>query len=284
MDPAAGRLVDVSSLRSILANNSSSPPRSDTLVAAISDTPAPFRSLLVEFPDVVNKSTILPIPIQDVEHHLETAGHPVTSRFRWLDPVKLAAAKAEFLQMEKDGIVRHSSSAWRSPLRMVMKTDGTWRPCGDFWRLNLLTEEDRYPLPNMADLASSLDGCHVFSKLDLRKGYYQIPVHPAHICKTEVIIPFGLWEFTRMPFGLKNACMSLQRMMDRVLHGLPFIFVYLDNILIASPDAASHRLHLQAVFRCLRQFGLVLNISKCVLGVSSGDFLGHHVTAGGASL
>ena len=87
-----------------------------------------------------------------------------------------------------------------------------------------------------------------------------------------------------MPFGLKNACMSLQRMMDRVLQGLPFIFVYLDNILIASPDAASHHLHLQAVFRCLRQFGLVLNISKCVLGVSSGDFLGHHVTAGGASL
>ena len=282
VDPAAGRLVDVSSLRSFPADNSSSPPRGDTLVAAISDTPASFRSLLVEFPDVVNESAILPTPVHDVEHHLQTTGRPVTSRFRRLDPIKLAAAKAEFLQMEKDGIVRRSSSAWSSPLHMVMKPDGTWRPCGDFRRLNLLTEEDRYPLPNMADLASSLDGCKIFSKLDLRKGYYQIPVHPAHICKTAVITPFGLWEFTRMPFGLKNAGMSFQRMIDRALQGLPFIFVYLDDILIASPDAASHRLHLQAVFHRLRQFGLVLNISKCVLGATSVDFLGHHITAGGA--
>ena len=71
-------------------------------------------------------------------------------------------------------------------------------------------------------------------------------------------------------------------MMDRALQGLPIIFVYLDDILITSPDTASHRLHLQAVFRRPREFGLVLNISKCVLGASSVDFLGHHITAGGA--
>ena len=94
-------------------------------MAAISDTPAPFRSLLVEFPDVVNESTILPTPVHDVTHHLETSGRPVTFRFRRLDPSKLAAAKAEFLKMEKDGIVRRSSSTWSSPLHMVMKPDGT---------------------------------------------------------------------------------------------------------------------------------------------------------------
>ena len=109
-----------------------------------------------------------------------------------------------------------------------------------------------------------------------------IPVHPAHICKMVVITPFGLWEFTGMPFGLKNTSMSFQRLMDRVLQGLPFIFVYLDDILIASQDATTHRLHLQAVFHCLRLFGLVLNIRKCVLGASSVDFLRHHITAGGA--
>ena len=85
-----------------------------------------------------------------------------------------------------------------------------------------------------------------------------------------------------MPFGLKNAGMSFQRMMDRVLQGLPVIFVHLDNILIASPNTATHRLHLQAVFRHLRQFGLVLNISKCMLGASSVDLLGHHITASSA--
>ena len=74
VDPAAGSLVDVSSLRSFLADNSSSPPRGNTLVAAISNTPASFRSLLVEFPDVVNESAILPTPVHDVEHHLQTTG------------------------------------------------------------------------------------------------------------------------------------------------------------------------------------------------------------------
>ena len=109
-----------------------------------------------------------------VEHHIVTSGRPVTSKFRRLDNIKLAAAKAEFLQLEKEGIVRRSSSEWASPLHMVQKSDGSWRPCGDFRRLNLISETDCYPLPNMADITSSLAGAKVFSKLDLKKGYHQI--------------------------------------------------------------------------------------------------------------
>ncbi len=81
---------------------------------------------------------------------------------------------------------------------MVMKKDGKWQPCGDFRRLNLVTE------PDMLDFSARVAGCKVFSKIDLRKGYYQIPMHPADIRKTAICMPFGLFEFRCMPFGLRN--------------------------------------------------------------------------------
>jgi len=119
---------------------------------------------------------------------------------------------------------------------MVMKKDGSWRPCGDFRRLNLVTEPDTYPLPNMLDFSARVAGCKVFSKIDLRKGYYQIPMHPAVIRKTAICTAFGLFEFRRMPVGLRYAGNTFQRMMDRILAGLSFVFCYLDDISIASKD------------------------------------------------
>ncbi len=91
---------------------------------------------------------------------------------------KLEAARREFEAMEQDGIIERSTSPWVSPLHMVPKKDGSWRPCGDFRRLNLVTEPDVYPLPNMLDFSERLSGCTVFSKIDLRKGYWQVPVRP----------------------------------------------------------------------------------------------------------
>jgi hypothetical protein len=115
------------------------------------------------------------------------AGWPATAKFRRLDPVRLAEAKQEFQKMLEAGVVRRSSSCWSSPLHMVKKKCGGWRPCGDIRRLNAATAEDKYSLPNMGDLSSRLDGCVIFSKLDLQKGYYQVPVAAADIPKTAVI-------------------------------------------------------------------------------------------------
>ncbi len=84
-----------------------------------------------------------------------------------MDGEKLAAAKKEFLQMEKDGIVRQSNSPWSSTLHMVRKPDGSWRPCGDYRRLNLVTVPDSYPLSNMLDFSECIAGCSIFSKVDL---------------------------------------------------------------------------------------------------------------------
>jgi hypothetical protein len=86
-----------------------------------------------------------------------------------------------------------------------------------------------------------------------------------------------------MPFGLRNAGMTFQRLMDSVLGGLPFAFVYLDDILIASPDPVSHRRHLKVVFTVLQSNGLIVNADKCLLGCLAVDFLGHRLTAGGIS-
>jgi Reverse transcriptase (RNA-dependent DNA polymerase) len=90
-----------------------------------------------------------------------------------------------------------------------------------------------------------------------------------------------LFEFARMPFGLKNVGMMFQRMIDSIFQGLPFIFIYLDDVLIASMKVEEHCRHLRHVLQLLADIGLLLNVQKCVLGASSMEFLGHRLTAGG---
>ena len=243
-------IVDV--VRRQLLDAAFSPPL--PVVAAVLDPTATtptfsnygeFSKVLQEFPKLVcsdGKGT----PHHGIQHHIITSGPPVYAKARRLDANKLKAAKTEFVAMEKAGIVRRFDSPWANPLHMVPKSDGSWRPCGDYGRLNLVTTPDRYPVPNVQDLASQLTGCTIFSKLDLTKGYYQVPKAPEDEPKTAVVTPFGLFEFLRMPFGLRNAGQTFQQLMDHICAGLHFAFVYLDDVLIASPDLATHiRLVLQ---------------------------------------
>ena len=229
----------------------------------LSAIPSDIQHLIEEFPDVCTTSKLMPPPATGVEHSLLTEGPPVTARFRRLDSDKLKEARAIFAAWERDGVVRRSSSQWSSPLHMVKKKDGSWRPCGDFRRLNLSTKADKYPVPNLADFSSQLEGCSVFSTLDLKNGYLQVPLEKSAVPKTAVITPFGLFEFLRMPFGLKNAGMTFQRYMDHTFNGLEFVFIYVDDILVASRNRQEHLLHLREIFRRLKQAGLILNLAKC---------------------
>ena len=130
----------------------------------------PFPKLLAEFADVCNSPKVLPAAIytRTILHKIITLGGPA-SKYRRLDAEKLAVAEEEFRSLEKQVIIHRSSSSWASPLHMVKKVDGSWRPCSGFRWLNLQTEPDRYPVQNIAELTTKLHGARVFSKFRLEK-------------------------------------------------------------------------------------------------------------------
>lgn len=124
------------------------------------------------------------------------------------------------------GIICPSSSSWSFAHLVPKKTSGDWRPCGDYRSLNNVTISDRYPIPHILDFTATL--------IVLVKVYHQIPVEPSDVHKTAVTTPLGLFEFRCMPFGLRNTAQMFQCFMDQVIRGVPFCYVYIDDILIAS--------------------------------------------------
>ena len=218
----------------------------------------------------------------NVTHHIETHGPPRFARPRRLAPDRLSVARQEFDRLLADGVVRPSKSSWAAPLHMVPKpVPGEWRVCGDYRALNAVTVPDRYPIPYLQDFTAHLQGCRYFSKLDLARAFYQIPVEAGDVHKTAVTTPFGLFEATRMPFGLRNAAQTCQRFLDEVLRGLPACFAYIDDVLIASATLEEHAAHLRQVLQRLQDYGVVVNVPKCVLGAARLRFLGYEVSAAG---
>ena len=240
-----------------------------------------YAHIFSKFPQVVGPDQFRSVKSRDVFHHILTTGPPISQRAHRLRPEKLKAAKQVFRKMCEAGICRPSSSSWASPLHMVPKKNGEWRPCGNYIKLNAVTVPDKYPVPQVSDCMTFCSGKRIFTALDLRQAYHQIPVAPEDIPKTAVITPFGLYEFPVMTFGLRNASQTFQRYINSALGDLDFVFVYIDDILVASSSEEEHQRHLELVLTRLNQYELLINLEKCTLGVTELVFLGHLISSSG---
>ena len=185
----------------------------------------------------------------------------------------------------QQGYIRPSSSRWASPIVAVKKPDGTARLCVDYRKLNSLTRQTPFFMPRIDEVLEGVGQASFISKLDLTKGYYQITVQETAIEKTSFICHWGRFEFTRMPFGVKNASAVFQELMQRVLHDTTnYAMPYMDDVVIYSQTWDEHVVHIKEVLNRLRAARLTVNPSKCVWGGRTMTFLGHQVGDGLMSL
>lgn len=240
-----------------------------------------FFQLLSQFPGITNPCLKRVAANHETVHFIQTKGPPVTAKPRRLHPSVYDAVKNEFEFLLDQGVIRPSKSNWSSPLHVVKKNSDSIRVVGDYRRLNAVTDFDSYPIPFLQDFTSSLHGKSVFSKLDIFKAYHHIRISEEDIPKTAVITPWGLYEYTRLCFGLVNASQTFMRFMHDVLRGLDFCYVYLDDILCFSSSEAEHKEHLPQIFKRLQDHDLKLNLGKCVFNVPEIEFLGYLVSSEG---
>lgn len=184
--------------------------------------------------------------------------------------------------MLSEGIIEHGASPYSSPVVIVRKKDGKPRFCVDYRKLNSITEDVAQPIPRIHEVLKEIGTAKIFSTIDLKSGYWQIPMDEVSRKLTAFSTPdSGTYQFRVMPFGLKNAPNTFQKFMSQeVLIGLinKICIVYLDDIIIYSQDWHDHLQHLAFVFERLSLHSLTCAINKCHFGKQSLEFLGHNVT------
>ncbi|KAJ8723813.1 hypothetical protein PYW07_007793 [Mythimna separata] len=223
-------------------------------------------------------------PTTETEHAIDTGSHrPISVPPYRLSPIKLQALKLEIEKMLEQKVIVPCSSPWSAPVVLVPKKDGSTRVCIDYRQLNAITTADKYPLPRIDDLLHSAKPTRYMSTIDLRAGYWQIKVKDEDQLKTAFITPFGMYKFLRMPFGLRNAPATFQRLMDRFSISLSHIklLVYLDDLIVMSESLDGHYRDLSDVFGRLKEFNLTANKDKCVFFCSKVKYLGHYITPDG---
>ncbi|XP_068229909.1 uncharacterized protein [Palaemon carinicauda] len=211
---------------------------------------------------------------------LEPNANPVRQPFYRVSHRLLPALKAEVEYLLKLDLAAPSKSPWASPCILVKKPNNSYRMCTDYRRVNSVTVKDAYPLPRIADIIDSVSNSKYLTQIDLLKGYYQIKLTDRTREISAFITPFGLFEYRVLPFGMTNAPATFQRMVHEVTRGLEGVYVYLDDIVIASISWDEHLKILRELFKRLLEANLVINLAKSSFGKAKVTYLGHVIGSG----
>ncbi|XP_069108215.1 uncharacterized protein, partial [Argopecten irradians] len=240
-----------------------------------SDQTTDIRNILAEFEDVL---TDVPGKTNLGKHDIKTTTcEPVRVKSHSIPYSMKNTIKEELDKMLRMGVIEPSESPYAAPVVIVREKDGTNRFCIDFRQLNRVTIFDAEPMPNADDIFARLSGHKYFSRLDLIKGYWQVPMSKSAQEKTAFTTLFGLFQFSVMPFGLVNAPATFCRIMRKLLRGMDGIESFIDDILIYSRNWNDHMRVLRDLFTRLRKANLTARPSKCALGYGSLECLGHIV-------
>ena len=218
------------------------------------------------------------------EHSIDTGdASPVRQRPRRVPLAFAAEEKSAIDDLMKKGVIQKSTSPWSSPIVFVRKKSGAVRPCIDYRKVNALVKPDGFPLPRIQDCLDAVGGMTLFSSFDLTSGYFQIPLKKEDIPKTAFTCKYGLYEMTRMPFGLNNSSGTFQRTMELALQGLQWqtCLVYIDDIIVYGANFEEHMQRVDEVLCRVKQSGLKLKPDKCQLLQTEVVFLGHVVSGEG---
>lgn len=222
-----------------------------------------------------------------IKHQIITEpGHPPIKQRPYRTPISLETdVELEIQKMLNDNIIRPSKSPYASPITLVKKKDGRWRFCVDYRKLNFITKKEVYPLPRINDLLTKLKGAEYYTTLDLRTGYWQIPMHEDSIEKTAFVTTKSLYEFLVLPFGLCTAPNSFMKLINSIFDNNTesFVLAYLDDIIIISKSFQDHLRDIDTVLQRLRDNHLVCKLSKCSFAYNSIRFLGHMISNQGIS-
>ncbi|CAA0819825.1 Unknown protein, partial [Striga hermonthica] len=245
-------------------------------------------ALLKEFVDVFAFSAddLTGIDPGVAEHRLniDPTVRPVKQKRRHFGAELDVVIEAEVEKLLKAGHVQPIQfPEWLSNSVMVRKGEGKWRMCIDFRDLNKACPKDHYPLPRIDQLVDSTAGCELLSMMDASQGYHQIPLAVEDQKRVSFVTSKGTYCYVVMPFGLKNAGATYQRLVDRMFKGQigRNMEVYVDDMLVKSKKADDHVVDLRETLNTLRLYGMKLNPTKCKFGVRSGKFLGYLVTERG---
>lgn len=235
-------------------------------------------SLVENFP---NLFTDVPSGTTVIQHDIDVANARPIKQHAYRCPVsKREIMRREVEYLVQNGFAEKSNSPWSSPCILVPKADGSHRFCTDFRKVNAVTIPDAFPLPRIEDCIDNLGAAQYITKLDLLKGYWQVPLTKRASEISAFVTPDVFLQYKRMAFGLRNAPATFQRLMSTVLGDLPNCNVYLDDVVIYSATWSDHVSSLYDVFSRLAAASLTLNLTKCEFAKASVTYLGKKVGNG----